>query len=51
MNFIKKIKQIINQLGGMGYNIANEDLINVVLNVFLSKYYFYYQFGVVDLIS
>jgi hypothetical protein len=22
-----------------------------VLNVFLSKYYFYYQFGVVDLIS
>ncbi len=39
MNLIKKIKKIINQLGGMGYNIPNKDLVNVVLNVFPSKYY------------
>jgi len=39
MNLIKKIKQFINQLGGMCYNIPNKDLVNVVLNVFPSKYY------------
>jgi hypothetical protein len=39
MNHIKQIKQIINQHGGMGYNILNKDLVNVVLNVFPSKYY------------